>query len=73
MVTLPLVRTLPPFRGKIEIVPLLQWLEQEYKDAAEWADSETEYQDHPESADQYAAGYRDALSNVLHHLTGMGE
>ena len=69
MVTLPLVRTLPPFRGKIEIVPLLQWLEQEHKDAETFR--KNTLNDDDDRA--YWIGYGDALTNVLHHLTGMGE
>lgn len=55
------------------LAEILAWLESENRDAEEWAASESRYQGHPESADQYAAGYRDALINVMHHLVGPGE
>ena len=76
MVILPITETVAQVALRADrdgIAQILAWLESEHRDAKEWAASEERLAGHPESADQYAAGYRDALTNVMHYLTGPGE
>lgn len=72
-ITLPIAKSLPAYSGRVDLADLMAWLEIEHRDAKKWAASEEKLAGHPESANQYAAGYRDALTNVMHYLTGPGE
>ena len=69
MIRLPIAKSLPDYSGPVYLADLIVWLETEKADADAYRNSET-----ADANDVvFWAGYGDALTNVLHHLTGPGE
>jgi hypothetical protein len=68
-ITLPIAKSLPAYRGRVELADLMAWLEKEKAHAD--AFRKDKMADNPQRV--YWAAYGDALTNVMHYLTGPGE
>lgn len=68
-ITLPIAKSLPAYRGRVDLADVMAWLEKEKADADAFRKNKLA------DADDRAfwTGYGDALTNVMHYLTGPGE
>lgn len=70
-IQLPIADSLPNYRGPVYLAHLIIWLERDKADADVFRMKAIADADDKERA--FWTGYGDALTNVLHHLTGPGE
>jgi hypothetical protein len=68
-ITLPIAKSLPAYSGRVELADLMAWLEKEKA----YADAFRKDKMADNAGRVYWAGYGDALTNVMHYLTGPGE
>ena len=68
-ITLPIEKSLPAYRGRVDLADVMAWLESEKA----YADAFRKDKMADNAGRVYWAAYGNALTNVMHYLTGPGE